>query len=235
MADCNHALSAIASAFDAISVMSLDDAVKDQASDGMMATARILDNMRRMLATARPGITASTHGWANVGSAQAPASGPALARKPDKQLRADVGLTHATAIVKPPPRVHNPKRDSPPPAMARVLLVDDDDEIRVVMTEILIDAGYEVFEADSADAAYALSLTVPDIDLVVTDVVMPGGDGVGLAKRLRADRPNLPIIFISGFTATHDLSGEKFLMKPFSMPQLTDMVSDCLATLTEPR
>ncbi len=79
------------------------------------------------------------------------------------------------------------------------LLVDDDDEVRRVLRRDLVSMGLGVVEAEGSDDALTLAQTVEKIDVVLTDVAMPGPiSGIGLGKQLAELRPNLPILYITG-------------------------------------
>ena len=83
-----------------------------------------------------------------------------------------------------------------------VLVVDDDREVREVALAVLEGAGYRVIEAASGDEAHRLLLAHPDlrVDVLFTDVVMPGQfDGIDLANAARALRPELQVLFATGF------------------------------------
>ncbi len=120
-------------------------------------------------------------------------------------------------------------RDAPSRALQDVtetiLVVDDDDDVRVVVAEILSDLGYRVAEAASAGAAYDLAHTIEHLDLVLTDVVMPQESGPQLAARLRKDFPTLKIFFISGYRQLHGLAGERVLAKPFTADALACFIA----------
>jgi PAS domain S-box-containing protein len=107
---------------------------------------------------------------------------------------------------------------------ASLLVVDDDDHVRLVTATQLRDLGYEVLEANGADAAMVQALAAEKLDLLVSDVVMPGGGGTELAARLRAARPGVPVLFITGFTDRQALDGEAVLAKPFTPRQLGEAV-----------
>lgn len=84
----------------------------------------------------------------------------------------------------------------------RVLLVEDNDGMRKVAKKQLSDLGYEVVEADRATAAIEVLEKGEKVDLVFSDVVMPGEmDGIGLANKISRDYPGLPVLLTSGFTA----------------------------------
>jgi len=112
-----------------------------------------------------------------------------------------------------------------------ILLVDDESGIRNLVSRRLRREGYRVVEA--ADAQEALALIAPqadDLALVISDVVMPNGSGPGLAASLRKERPDLPVIFMSGFAGgdvpdlMQDFQGAVFLAKPLRMDSLMDVV-----------
>ncbi len=102
-----------------------------------------------------------------------------------------------------------------------VLLVEDDDLIRIGLTELLIDAGFEVLEAPNAEAALQLTGTVPPPRLLVSDVNLGRGmDGFALASAARRRWPDLPVLLMSGlgsnFADRRCGAAELFLSKPFS-------------------
>ncbi len=140
-----------------------------------------------------------------------------------------VDETEAAVAVTPPP--------SPPSqAAGRILLVEDDPGVRGLMAELLEATGYTVRSAGNpAEAlAWAESSSEP-LDLLVTDVVMPGMGGRDLAHRLAVLRPGLRVLFVSGFAAdTLTRPGEigpgrRFLSKPFSGASLLKGVAEALA------
>jgi two-component system cell cycle sensor histidine kinase/response regulator CckA len=108
-----------------------------------------------------------------------------------------------------------------------VLLVDDDDAIRRLVKRALTRAGWQVTDADGAEAALHGDCT--QIDCVVSDVSMPGMDGPGLVRALRVRHPKLPAVLISGYADARqrrELAKEDiaFLPKPFAMAELTAVV-----------
>ena len=89
----------------------------------------------------------------------------------------------------------------PWPTPGRVLLVEDDVLLRFLLAEKLRKAGLGVIEAANADEAFSYIQTAAQIDLLFTDVQMPGSmDGVGLARRIRTGYPSVRIILTSGNT-----------------------------------
>jgi PAS domain S-box-containing protein len=108
-----------------------------------------------------------------------------------------------------------------------VLLAEDDDAVRRIASAALQRAGHRVIEApDGAAALRAAEVVGERIDVLVTDVVMPGSSGPALAAALRARRPALPVLFVSGYAEDDALSGDvsqfpaAFLAKPFTADAL---------------
>ncbi|WP_051231678.1 hybrid sensor histidine kinase/response regulator [Stutzerimonas azotifigens] len=115
---------------------------------------------------------------------------------------------------------------------ARVLLVDDDAEVREVVAAILEELGYAVEPVADADAALArLQATDrPAIDLLLSDIVMPGSlDGVGLAQTVRERFPGLPILLATGYTDRAPAErGFRVLTKPFDIATLGNALREAL-------
>jgi two-component system, cell cycle sensor histidine kinase and response regulator CckA len=116
-----------------------------------------------------------------------------------------------------------------------VLLAEDEDEVRALVRQVLMDGGYAVLEArDGAEALWLADRHGKPIDLLVTDVVMPGLDGRGLAERLGRRCPALRVLYLSGHTddavVRHGVSRDKahFLQKPFSPVDLARKVREVL-------
>jgi CheY-like chemotaxis protein len=108
-----------------------------------------------------------------------------------------------------------------------VLLVEDDPTVRVVTGRMLRELGYTVLEAGSASEARNVAATADGrVDLLLTDVVMPGGSGRELAEVLTLRHPDLPVVFMSGYTADvvlrQGIVQDKvaFLSKPFTADAL---------------
>jgi PAS domain S-box-containing protein len=121
---------------------------------------------------------------------------------------------------------------------AVVLLVDDDAEVRAATTEMLRYAGHDVVEAGSGrEALDCLDQHGDRIDLMIVDYVMPGMNGVEVARLGRLKRPRLPILFITGFADTAVLATETgedhFLQKPFYTADLVAKMEGALRTASE--
>ena len=127
-------------------------------------------------------------------------------------------------------------RGEAPGGSETILLVDDADIVRRLARDVLSRAGYRVLEAGGADEALQVagSLTAP-IDLLVTDIVMPGVSGLELAGQLRAARENVRVLYTSGYTDTTVVrdgllaQDAAFLQKPFTPEDLLRKVREVLA------
>ncbi|MEO8030485.1 MAG: ATP-binding protein [Gemmatimonadota bacterium] len=124
------------------------------------------------------------------------------------------------------------------PAQGRgtMLLVEDDDVVRNATRRILVSGGYTVYEASGPALARELfAVHEGTIDLLVTDVMMPGESGAALAAAFRLRKPGLPVLYISGFPGENLarlglLEGEvELLRKPFTIRELIDRVREVLA------
>ncbi len=150
--------------------------------------------------------------------------------------------------------IHLPRHDAPPdivaappvampasvPAGRLALVVEDEDPLRALVVRALDRAGWRVLAAASAEAALAL-LPAPDsnaedagadsqLSVVVTDVVMPGMDGLALVRKIRQLWPGLPAVLVSGYAAPAlraDLAASDivYLSKPYRMSELLDVLA----------
>jgi CheY-like chemotaxis protein len=114
------------------------------------------------------------------------------------------------------------------------MLVDDDSDVRTVTAAMLAEIGYEVVEAGSGGAALdCLEREGARIELMIADVAMPGMSGVELAHAARLGRPDLPILFVTGFGGAAlppDEAGlGDLLRKPFRTAELAAKVAAALA------
>lgn len=115
-------------------------------------------------------------------------------------------------------------------AATRILVVEDEALLRMMIVDELRDAGYEVFEAGSGDEATDLLLHEEDIALVFTDVQMPGRtDGLALARNLQNDRPNIAVIITSGNYGPGDVAGlGPFVPKTYDVACVLKLVAQVL-------
>ncbi len=134
--------------------------------------------------------------------------------------------------------VEKPKKSglqAPARGTETILLVEDEDGVRALTRHVLAACGYTVFDVIDGHEALALADTrTGKIDLLITDVVMPGLGGPEVAEQILRRFPGIRVLFVSGYTddavVRHGLSeqGVNFLQKPFSPPELAAKVRDVL-------
>ncbi|WP_312957451.1 response regulator [Stutzerimonas nitrititolerans] len=113
----------------------------------------------------------------------------------------------------------------------RILLVEDDQHLAVVAGDMLEMMGFDVSIAHSANEALQLINRLPRIDLLFSDIVMPGGtNGLELANHIRERRPELPILLASGFSNAQqkDALIYPLLDKPYTYEKLADALHELL-------
>lgn len=145
-------------------------------------------------------------------------------------------------------KIYLPRVDAPLPAVTQpvltarnlagtetVLVVEDQEEVRTLVSEVLESYGYRILTAGNGSAALALCASFEGtIDLMVSDIVMPGISGRELADRVHSVRPNTKVLFMSGYTdnvavyRTEMDAGAAFLQKPFSPQGLAGKVRETL-------
>lgn len=113
-----------------------------------------------------------------------------------------------------------------------ILLVEDEDFVRDVAREILRAAGYRVLAArDSVVADRQYDEFGPKVDLLLTDMILPGENGAQLAARMRQQNPGLKVLFVTGYAdqlAVLKNAGEEYLLKPFCTEALVRKVSELM-------
>ena len=155
-----------------------------------------------------------------------------LTTKPSRRSEIfEVYLPKATDVAGPSERVAL----APPKGSETVLLVDDEDGVRKLVSAILQSNGYSVIEASNGPAALAAyDKNAHKIDMVLTDVVMPQMDGFELVDRLAEKNPEVKILFISGYRdnpiGRSDAPQRPFLHKPFTPDALLAKVREILDT-----
>jgi len=118
--------------------------------------------------------------------------------------------------------------------MARILLAEDDESLRRFLAAALVKAGHEVTDFGDGEQAHAC-LTRASFDLLLTDIVMPGLDGIELAKRAAELDSRLKIMFITGFAAValHPSSNApkhaRVLSKPFHLREIVQEIDRMVA------
>ena len=120
------------------------------------------------------------------------------------------------------------------PGRGRILVVEDNDQVGAFASTLLQDLGYEtLFAADAESALDLLQGQSEPIDLVFTDVVMPGMSGVELAQKIRQLRPTLPVVLTSGYShvlVEEGAHGFPLLHKPYSVDSLSKALGEHLRT-----
>jgi two-component system cell cycle sensor histidine kinase/response regulator CckA len=173
------------------------------------------------------GIVKQTGGFIFVDSA--PGRGAVFQIYLPRHQAAEPGPAARTEAVEPPS-----SRDLT--GIGTVLLVEDEDPVRIFGARALRNKGYKVLEAKSGEGALEMIRTGAEpIDLLITDVVMPRMDGPALIRQVREIHPDMKVIFISGYT--EDAFRERldrdskihFLPKPFSLKQLAGKVKEVIS------
>ncbi len=117
-----------------------------------------------------------------------------------------------------------------------ILVVDDEDLVREFSVAAFTDLGYRVLEASNAQTALAILIERPDIDMLFTDIVMPEMNGRKLADLVKQKRPDLPIIYTTGYTRNAIVhngildAGVELIGKPFTIEELATRTREVLDT-----
>ena len=155
-------------------------------------------------------------------------------------VRSEPGMGTTITVLLPAAEGDVPGRKSARSALRQgagqaILVVEDDDAVRGAVTRMLTRAGYQVIGATTAkDALEITTNPAVHIDALLTDVVMPDLHGAQLAERIRRDRPRLPILLMSGYTAgalphgPDAAAGLPLLLKPFDAETLLRHLQDIL-------
>jgi CheY-like chemotaxis protein len=119
-----------------------------------------------------------------------------------------------------------------PLLQSTVLVVEDDEVLRMCAAEVVADAGFTPVEAANADEAVAILESRSDIALVFTDIQMPGSmDGLGLARTVHDRWPAIKIILVSGRVELSERErpvNSRFFQKPFAMKQMIEGLQDMI-------
>lgn len=134
----------------------------------------------------------------------------------------------------------SPARPAGAPPLARVLVADDEAPVRDFVCRALMQSGYEVTTAEDGHAAWAALVRDPPYDLLITDIVMPGLDGIELALKAAKEHPAMAILMITGFAAEKQRAYglehliHKVLSKPFTLHQLLAATREALEASDPP-
>ena len=154
------------------------------------------------------------------------------------RIESELGKGTSVAIYLPRTQDHvaleiTARQDSQAGGRARILLVDDDEEVRTVTCDMIGELGYRIEAVPNGEEALA-RIRVERFDLLITDVLMPGMNGVELARRIRTLDADLPILFSSGYADVQifgeELSDETILKKPFRIAEAARRIKAALET-----
>jgi PAS domain S-box-containing protein len=152
-----------------------------------------------------------------------------IAQQNSGHIQVDTAPGRGTSIA-----VYFPHAEAPEVAAkidATILVVEDDDILRAAARDVLEEAGYHVLAANDAASALAICSSGVPIELVLSDIKLPRVDGLELAKQLRAHRPDLKVLWMSGHPADTFPSDvhTAYLKKPFTVEVLVERVRSLLA------
>ncbi|WP_114952717.1 hybrid sensor histidine kinase/response regulator [Sphingosinicella terrae] len=166
-----------------------------------------------------------------------------IARQSGGTMRIDSREGHGTTVRLLLPRADTaadaaqaedgPAEAAEPGAAARILIVDDDGDVRQFLGDLLEEMGHSVTLFESPEKALAGDL-FPRPDLALLDFAMPGMNGAQLARALRERHPDLPVVFVTGYAESdqieHNLGSDvPVLRKPFGFNELSNLVRDALS------
>jgi CheY-like chemotaxis protein len=167
-----------------------------------------------------------------LGFAQQSGGGVRLATAPGAGTTVSVYLPRAAALPAEEGAAAPAKpRAAPAGTPGTVLLVDDDEPVREVTAALLAGLGYRVVEAGSGGAGLEALDRHGEIALLLVDYAMPGMNGAEVAREARARRPDLPVVFVTGYA---DLAGlaevpeQRILLKPFRDEELREKLEAAL-------
>jgi len=181
------------------------------------------------------GIVRQTGGFILVDSAPGKGSNfsiylPRITREAEE---AESAQSRAKVAAKQPALDHEAAADLA--GQGTILLVEDEDAVRVFAARALKNKGYKVLEARTGEQALDILRDTAGVNLMITDMMMPGMDGGTLARLIRVERPEIRIMVISGYSEEVargdivDTADFHFLPKPFSLGQLASKVKEILA------
>ena len=148
-----------------------------------------------------------------------------------------------TVTIHLPASAEEPAGDAPVSTSSRhhgagetILVVEDDQRVRELAVAMLTGLGYRVHEAGDGESALAFIDDSPNVALLFTDVILPGGmDGVELAREARRRRPHLPVLYVSAYSASALMqkgrldNGAELVEKPFRRQELAAKLAAMLA------
>ena len=177
--------------------------------------------------------TRGEHGGHGLGLSAVYGVAKAAGGRVDVRSRPGEGATFTLSLPLVSPR-HKGEASQARPRLSttrvkRVLVVEDSPDVKELITEVLKEAAYEVVSADDGVEALEVLKADGDIQLVISDVMMPRMDGNVLAKRLEEDYPQLPLILMSGYAPSDRAAGGSVqLQKPFAIDELLALVENII-------
>jgi CheY-like chemotaxis protein len=114
---------------------------------------------------------------------------------------------------------------------ATILVADDDRDARELLISCLESLGYRVLAASNGPLAIEMTETNSDIELLMLDIAMPEMSGIEVSRLVSAKRPELPVVFMTGYIGSTKLDGaeqQKLMKKPFTVAELTKQVKEAL-------
>ena len=113
----------------------------------------------------------------------------------------------------------------------RILMVEDSDVVRMVLERVIADRGYDIVAAEDSERALELLQHEAPFDLLLSDIVLPGMNGVDLAARIQELQPSIRVLFMSGYPREHRVDPALLLAKPFSNESLLAKIESTLGEL----
>jgi len=144
-------------------------------------------------------------------------------------------LPATAADVREVPASREPRKASAGDGQS-ILIVEDDDAVRLLLQTALEDLGYQVHLAADSQRALSLAVRLDSLDLLLSDVGLPGLNGRQLAEMLQQERPGLPVVLITGYTEQASSRAEflgpgmRLMTKPFTLELLAETVAGALAS-----
>ena len=149
---------------------------------------------------------------------------------PDGLLAKPFRISHIEELIENALKGQNENAEQTP---RRVMIVDDDDAFRRSLSDMLTAHDYLTFSVSNAEEALK-ELQYDDVDIVVTDVRMPGMDGIALTKEVKQRHPDLPVVLITGFLPDCEtgLQADGFLRKPFRVENIIRLLESLIPQAT---
>jgi nitrogen-specific signal transduction histidine kinase/CheY-like chemotaxis protein len=170
-----------------------------------------------------------------LGVARQSGGGVRIVSRPGEGTLIEIYLPRADRQMSPEHVVKSPAVAGAVVGSETVLVVDDDGDVREATVAMLASCGYHAIEAGSGPAAIEIVASRARVDLMVVDVAMPGVNGIETARQAREWRPDLPVLFSSGYADVArfgggDVDPDRIISKPYRRDELSRKVRACLDT-----